>query len=99
MPVGKVLWISASILKIFFTLLLPDHGLHVFCSSCFRSSDGVLEIETGKKDEEDEEVGEPDFDDLWNQKGRGFTTKWGPVGFKKVDHPLAIMVKTSSLKT
>ena len=98
MPVGKVFWILASILKTR-TLLLPGHGL-LQCLLFFilRSSDGVLEMDTGKKNK-DEEVGGPNFYDLWEQEGRGFTTKWGPVGFKKVDHPLAIMVKTSSLKT
>ena len=81
------------------TLLLPDHGLlQCLLFSILRLSDGILEIETGKKNK-DEEVGGPSFDHVRNQKGRGFTTKWGPVGFKKVDHPLAIMVKTSSLKT
>ena len=71
---------------------------NVFCCFILRSSDGVpeIEIETGKKNK-DEEVGGPSFKDVWLQEFNGFTTKWGPVGFKKVDHPLAIMVKSSSL--
>ena len=68
---------------------------NVFCCFILRLSDGVpeIEIETGKK-MKDDEVGGPSFYDLRRQEDIGFTTKRGPVDFKKVDHPLAIMVKS-----
>ena len=31
-------------------------------------------------------------------KERGFVTNWGPVGFKKNNHPLSIMVTSSNKK-
>lgn len=37
------------------------------------------------------------FSDDMKSSGRGFTTDWGPIGFKKALHPLSIMVCNFSL--
>ena len=33
------------------------------------------------------------YGDVWANSQRNFTTSWGPMGFKKANHPLAIMVR------
>ena len=38
-----------------------------------------------------------DFYDVVDRAYHNYTTSWGPVGFKKEHHPLAIMVNLTSL--
>ena len=44
----------------------------------------------------DKDLEAPDDVLQWMSKSSGFTTDWGPVGFKKSTHPLAIMVNELS---
>ena len=38
-----------------------------------------------------------DYCDVVDRADHDYTTSWGPVGFKKENHPLALMVSLSSL--
>lgn len=37
------------------------------------------------------------YGDVWANSKQNFSTSWGPVGFKKDNHPLAIMVRQLSV--
>lgn len=51
-----------------------------------------------KKEQKDEEQAYGcDHETVRQGRQRRYTTSWGPVGFKKANHPLAIMVCSTLL--
>ena len=58
------------------------------------------ESDPSKKESDSQEVEERnmygcDYNTLCVREKCNYTTSWGPVGFRKENHPLAIMVRSS----
>lgn len=54
-----------------------------------------VEPESGNQTEEKQDFGW-DYNAIVNREEQNYASSWGPVGFKKVNHPLAIMVCSES---
>ena len=49
-------------------------------------------MKRNKKQEDEEQTYGCDYDAIVQGELQHYNTSWGPIGFKKANHPLAIMV-------